>query len=197
MAKKSKVKNDMAAQFEKDAKGDEKKLPSNKQLKELGVMTNRLADLELEAVRIEEDLAGKKKEIAELGTRKIPDLFDEFGLSKLTLTDGTVITIKRSYAATITEAKRAECYKWLRKNKFGSLIKHQVTTNLKKGEAKEAKQLNALIKKLGLTSADKQTVAANTLKAFVKEQIEAGNDFPQELFSVFPIRIAKVDAGSF
>ena len=195
MAKK--LKNDMAAQFEKDAKGDEKKLPSNKQLKELGVMTNRLADLELEAVRIEEDLAGKKKEIAELGTRKIPDLFDEFGLSKLTLTDGTVITIKRSYAATITKAKMVECYKWLRKNKFGSLIKHEVNTKLKRGEAKEAKQLLALIKKLGLTSTDKQTVAANTLKAFVKEQIEAGNDFPQELFSVFPIRIAKVNAGSF
>lgn len=195
MAKK--IKNDMAAQFEKDAVKEKKKLPSNKQLKELGVMTNLLADLELEVIKIEEDLNKKMKELSDLNTVKIPDLFDEFGLSKLTLADGTTVMIKRSYAATITKAKMAECYTWLRKNKFGSLIKHQVVTTLKKGEATEAKQILALNKKLGLSFTDKQAVATNTLRAFVKEQIEAGVDFPMELFSVYPIRIAKVNAGSF
>lgn len=175
----------------------ETKLPSNAKLKQLGKMCNRLATLEDEQLAAQEVLSKINAELLELGTRKIPDLFDEFGLSELCLTDGTEISIKLSYAATITKDNQAECYKWLRANKFGTLIKHEIVTKLKKGENKEAKAIIGLAKKLGVTFEDKETVHSGTLRAFVKEQIEDGRDFPQELFKVFPIRQAKVKVGSF
>ncbi|MCK5609904.1 hypothetical protein KAR91_48980 [Candidatus Pacearchaeota archaeon] len=189
--------NDMAAQFATDAKKEGKELPSNEKLKQLGEMVNRLATLEDLVSDVLDNLDILNKEMTTLNTQKIPDLFDEFGLSKLSLADGAEVKIQRSYAATITGNNKVECHKWLRKNKFGSLIKHQIVTDLKKGEDKEAKEIMKLTKKLGITYTDKESVHAQTLKAFVKEQIEDGKDFPQELFKVFPIRIAKIKPATF
>lgn len=174
-----------------------RELPNNKKLKELGEMVNELADLEEKVLTATEALGRLTARQRELSTKAIPDLFDEFGLSRLTLSDGTGIEIKRSYSASITEETRAACHGWLRKNKFDSLIKHNLTAKLKKGEGTAAKNITALFKKLGVSYEDKESVHPQTLNAFVREQIEAGNDFPQELFKVFPIRIAKVDLATF
>lgn len=187
--------NDMADVFAEDST-DEKKLPSNKQLQELGELANKVANLDEKIIQKENELKNLRKEYNDVATNKIPDLFDEFGLSKLTLTDGTFIEINRKYAASITKENQSECFKWLKKHKFDSLIKHQLISNLKKGENKEAAEILKLCKKLGVTYVDKKSVHPNTLSAFVKEQIESGADFPQELFKVFPIRIAKVNLGT-
>ncbi len=178
---------------------DKKKteLPSNEKLKELGDLVNKLADLEEKIFNAEEDLKKLNKGYNELSLVRIPDLFDEFGLSKLDLADGTKIEITRKYSASITEKNQTECFTWLRDNEHDGIIKHDITINLKKGEGKEAITITKQLNKLGVTYKDKEHVHPQTLYSFVKDEIEKGTDFPQETFKVFPIRKAKVKHNSF
>lgn len=181
-----------------DSKKKKTELPSNEKLKELGDLVNKMADLEEKIFNADENLKKLNNSYNELSLVRVPDLFDEFGLSKLDLADGTKIEITRKYSASITEKNETECFTWLRDNGHNSIIKHDITINLKKGEddyeaIKIIKQLN----KLGVTYKDKEHVHPQTLYSFVKDEIEKGTDFPQETFKVFPIRKAKVKHNSF
>ena len=192
---KKKSKDDILGMIDQDVK--KQKVPSNKKMQEIGDLVSNMVDLETEVDDLQEKLKGKNKKLLELQFNKIPDLFDEFGLSILSLIDGTKIEIKRSYAASITDANRKDCFAWLKKNKHDALIKHEIIAKLKKGELKEAKEMLKLLKKQGVTFVDKQAIHPQTLNSFVKEQIETGTNFPQEMFKVFPIRKAKVQAATF
>lgn len=194
---KKKSKDDILDMIDQDVKKQKIEMPSTEKMQEIGDLVSKMVDLETEVDDIQEKLKEKNKKLQELQFNKIPDLFDEFGLSKLALLDGTKIEIKRSYAASITDANRKDCFAWLKKNKHDSLIKHEIIAKLKKGEIKEAKEMLKLLKKQGVTFVDKQGIHPQTLNSFVREQIENGENFPQELFKVFPIRKAKVQAATF
>lgn len=180
-----------------DSEKKKMELPSNEKLKELGDLVNKLADLEEKIFNTEEDLKKLNKGYNELSLVKIPDLFDEFGLSKLNLADGTRIEIIRKYSASITAKNQTQCFTWLRENDHDAIIKHDITVNLKKGESEEAITITKQLVKLGVTYKDKEHVHPQTLYSFVKERIESGDDFPLETFKVFPIRKAKVKFASF
>ena len=164
----------------------------DKKLDELSEKVNRVANLEEQILDAEITLQELNKKYHTLAFEEIPDLFDELGLSQLKLSDGTSITIKRRYLASITEENKGNCFKWLKINNHDSIIKHDITVNLKKGEKKEATKIIGILKKIGVTFKDKEHIHPKTLEAFVKEQIENGEKFPQETFKVFPLRQAKV-----
>ena len=138
-----------------------------------------------EQEKLLKDMQKKEREIS---GNLIPDLLDEIGLSELKLPSGEKVIVKRDYAAGITGANYEFCMAWLKDNGHESLIKHDVVAKLKKGDDEEHKALVAKLLELGVNFDDKETVHPGTLKAFVREQIEGGVDFPQEQFSVFPVR---------
>lgn len=145
------------------------------------------------AVALCEDNLKRAKEIErDLAEFQIPDLFDEMGLSQLKMDDDSIVKVDRSFAASITVEKKDGCLDWLNKNGHGSLIKHDVTVKIKKGEETEYEKTLEHLKDIGATYTDKEYVHPMTLKSFVKEQIENGADFPQEQFSVFPVRKTKI-----
>jgi hypothetical protein len=172
-------------------KDAEKGQVTNDKLEELSSLVLKFKELE-EAISAEEEYLKKLKEDYDaIGMGKIPDLFDSLSLSQLKLKTGETVEIKRDYATTITEEKREGCFNWLKEHGHESIIKHDVVTTIKKGETAEYEKLLASLNQLGVTYTDKSYVHPMTLKSFVKEQINAG-DFPQELFSVFPVRKTKI-----
>jgi len=119
---------------------------------------------------------------------RIPDLFDEMGLSQIKLTDGSKVEVRRSFAASISEKNKLSCFNWLIANGHSDIIKHDLTIKLKKGEDEEYEKIKSSLEEVGATYTDKEHIHPATLKAFVKEQIENNVDIPQEAFGVFPIR---------
>jgi len=184
------MENNMAAAMAADGAATPALTPEK--LTRLSKLVNQMADKADEIDEMGDKLKTLNEEYRALSGGQIPDLFDEMGLSQIKLTDGRSVEIKRTFAASITKEKQTGCFKWLRANGHESLITHELITKLKKGESKEQKKLIEVLAKLGLTYADKEKVHPQTLKAFVKEQIEKGGNFPQEQFSVFPIRETKV-----
>jgi len=181
------------------AKVDDKVKSSISQLavRQLDLM-RRKSETEAQLKRIDEDL----KRISEFD---LPNAMAEAGMKTFELLDGSKIGVKRVYAAGIRVENRPEAFAWMRERGHDSLIKTEVQVPLGKGAHDIAEQiLEALREKFPDYSGKlDESVHWQTLRAFVKEQIEAeeaaaaGGDtvddpLPRELLGVYIIDKAEI-----
>ena len=153
---------------------------------------NKLADkikelqAQQEQLQIQEDaVKQKKKDIEYLSGEVIPTMLSEMGLSFLKLQDGSSVEVKTNYSATITQAKKAEAFNWLRENGLGDIIKNEISVSFGRNEDNKAADYAELAKSQGLDPMQKLKVEPMTLKALVRERMEAGKEMPTELFNIY------------
>ena len=153
---------------------------------------NKLADKikELQAhqqqLAIQEDaIKQKKKDIEHLSGEVIPTMLSEMGLSFLKLQDGSSIEVKTNYSATITQANKEAAFNWLRENGLGDIIKNEISVSFGRNEDNKAADYAELAKGQGLEPQQKLKVEPMTLKALVRERMEAGKEMPTELFNIY------------
>jgi len=165
-------------------------LIDKKQLSSLTALINKMTKLEDQVAKTEERLKQQKEELREMSEKTIPDFLLELGINQLTLGEGedaTKISVSQYYSAKIPANREAEAFEWLRCNGHDALIKSKVDCSFGKGE-EETRQETAVVRFLesnGIPFKNKRSVHPMTLKAFVKEQIESGEHFPQDLFGVY------------
>tara|TARA_R110002153_G_scaffold54516_1_gene151771 strand:+ start:420 stop:980 length:561 start_codon:yes stop_codon:yes gene_type:complete len=147
----------------------------------------KLKQKEDEIASLEEQLKAKKLEADDISSRIIPELLHEQGLSEIKLSDGSKVAVKKEYRCTLPkdEDKRAQCYKWLRDQGLGDIIKNNVFVTFGKGEDDKAEQLLNLAAENGFNPQQKSDVAWNTLTALFQERVESGLDMPSEVFSTW------------
>lgn len=125
----------------------------------------------------------------------LPELLRELGIESLVLDDGSSVTVKDQVSASITEANRPAAHAWLRERGFGGLIKSAVVVSFPAGSEGEALGLaSRLAEETDKDVLVNEAVHPQTLTAFVRERMEAGEEVPTELFGVFPFSVAKVTA---
>ena len=95
------------------------------------------------------------------------------------------VAITKYYSAGITAEKQEDALNWLRANDHSDIIKNKVEVQFGKGEDDIAELTVQLLQQKGLSPEQKTFVHPMTLKSFVKEQVESGANFPQDLFGVF------------
>ena len=154
-------------------------------VKSISELCNRLLDLQEQARRIEENLKSKNDEIRMLSEQEIPNLMQEAGVSEFKLADGSSVSVKPFYAAKIPVSKTDEAFQWLTGNGYGDLIKNPVSLNFGKSEDNLANSLVEDLKSKGHNVSQKKKVEPQTLKAFVKEAIQNGQNVPMDLFGVY------------
>ena len=142
-------------------------------------------DLEKEITDLEERIKHKKQTLNTIYHHELPDLMFEAGVDEVGLpAEGNlpsmVAKLGPYYAANIAagwgEEKRDAAFNWLDTNGHGDLIKTQVTISLpREARAQAAK----LIKQLEAYHPEvKQSVHPGTLTAWLREQVESGEDLP-------------------
>jgi len=137
-------------------------------------------------LEIQEDaLKEKKKQIQHISGEVIPTMMSEMGLAELKLHDGSHLKVSTSYRATITEANKEAAYNWLRENGLGDIIKNEISVSFGRNEDNKAADYAELAKGQGFQPTQKMKVEPMTLKALVRERIEAGKEMPTEIFGVF------------
>jgi len=146
--------------FESDQQDAMKKTDN---IQSLADQVEKLESLNSRLALQEDNLKNTKKDIERLSGEVIPTMMSEMGLSELKLQDGSHLKVSTSYKAHITEANKEMAFNWLRDNGLGDIIK--------KGQ--------------GLSPTQKLKVEPMTLKALVRERIEAGNEMPTEIFGVY------------
>ena len=168
--------------FEKD---QEEILDRTKNLTSLADQVKALRALE-DQVKIDEELLkDKKKKLERISGEVIPTLLSEMGLSSLKLADGSAVDVKPYYAANISLKNREAAYNWLRSNGLGDIIKNEITVSFGMNEDNKAADYANLAKGQGFQPTQKLKVEPMTLKALVRERVEAGKEMPTDIFNVF------------
>ena len=168
----------------KEMQEDASVIPVNNMGK-IGAVATDIADTELEIAELKEQLKKKEDYSKKLSQEVLPSLFSEVGLSELKLSDGRKIKVSEFYTATPLKENRAKVHTWLRDNGFGDLVKNQVTCSFGRNEDEKASGLLSHLNKEGYESAQREWVEPSTLRAFVREQYEAGVELPMDLLGAF------------
>ena len=135
--------------------------------------------------RLDRELKNEKQNLLKLTDEDLPSTMADLGLSKFSLDDGSTVEVKPTYGASILVKDRPAAYDWLRDNGFDDIIKNIVSCQFGRGEDDQASAFHAFASQQGYPTSQNESIHAGTLKAFVKERIEAGEDFPHQLFGAY------------
>ena len=168
--------------FEEDQQEVVKKTDN---VQSLADQVQRLEAMQQQLEVQEESVKDKKKQIEYLSGEVIPTMMAEMGLSHLKLMDGSSVDVKPNYSATITVANREKAFNWLRQNGLGDIIKNEISVSFGRNEDNKAADYANLAESQGYQPQQKLKVEPMTLKALVRERLEAGKEMPTEIFNVF------------
>lgn len=164
------------------------------QLDVIVALAEQQLDYEARVIELEEELKETKDKLRQISERDLPDAMDEAGVEDFTLKDGRKVTVKIEYYASIPKHQQPLAFSWLRERGHDGIIKRNVTAKFGKGQDALAQRIVELIRENaeGTPVDDKQSVHHQTLKAFVREQMEQGVDIPQDVFGIHIRNVARV-----
>lgn len=144
---------------------------------------------------LDKDLKKAKEKLLKLTDQEMPALMAEMGISSLTLDDGAVVKVTQTYGASILVDNRPKAYDWLRDHGYDDIIKNTVMCQFGRGEDDRAKDFAEFAAENGYAPEQKTEIHPQTLRAFVKERIENGDEFPMELFGAYVGQRATIKKG--
>ena len=154
-------------------------------IQSLADQVERLEDFDFSIKNTEEQLKELKKRRDHVSGEVIPTMMSEMGLAELKLHDGSHLKVSTTYRASITEANKESAFNWLRENGLGDIIKNEILVSFGRNEDNKAADYAELAKGQGFQPTQKMKVEPMTLKALVRERMEAGKEMPTELFNIF------------
>jgi hypothetical protein len=148
-------------------------------------LARQIRDQEKSIAELDRQLKEKKKSLLKLTDEDLPSVLAEMGISSFSLDDGSTVDVKNTYGASILVDNRPKAYDWLRENGYDDIIKNTVSSSFGRGEDDRANAFTAFAQKEGYFVNQKTEIHPQTLRAFVKERCEAGDEFPMDLFGAY------------
>ena len=182
MSIKQQVKFKEEINFEEDQQDAMKKTGN---IQSLADQVERLEGVASDIETAESNLKELKKKRDHISGEVIPTMMSEMGLAELKLHDGSHLKVSTSYRAHISEANKEMAYNWLRNNGLGDIIKNEISVSFGRNEDNKAADYAELAKGQGFQPTQKMKVEPMTLKAIVRERIEANKEMPTEIFGIF------------
>ena len=164
-------------------------------LTSVAALARTIRDKESKISDLEQTIKEEKKPLLKVTDEEMPSMLAEIGMSSFALDDGSTVEVKQTYGASILVDKRPEAYEWLRDHGHDDIIKNTVLCQFGRGEDDQAGAFAAFAQKQGFIPEQKTEVHPQTLRAFVKERCEAGEDFPMELFGAWVGQRAVIKRG--
>lgn len=157
-------------------------VPRDEQLRTVSELVHRMHQLENEVADLDMMLSARKKDLRQVSDDLLPSAMMEAGVSLFGTPDGLNVSIKAFYEGSIPVGNRDEAHAWLRDHGHADLIKHTLKAAFGKGEEELALAVRRAMEKEGALVQDQEAVHPQTLKAFLREQIEGGASLPLDLF---------------
>ena len=174
--------NDMNSLFEQDADALQVK---NEDLTSVGALAKRAKQLEKEIEEMESVLKERKDQQRKLLEDSIPAMLQELGMKSFKMSDGSTIDVKPYYSASIKDENRAVAFKWLRDNGYDDIIKNIVSVRFGRNEDQLCDTLISLLREQNYPVEQVEKIESQTLKAWAKEMVERGVEFPSETFGLY------------
>ena len=174
--------SDINALFEQDAGALQVK---NEDLDSVGALAKRAKLLEKEIEELETVVKERKEQQRKLLEETIPAMLQELGMKKFVMSDGSTIDVKPFYSASIKEENRAVAYQWLRDNGYDDIIKNTVSVRFGRNEDKLCETLINSLRQQNYPVEQTEKIEPQTLKAWAREMVERGSEFPTETFGLY------------
>ena len=167
-------------------------IPDDDKLASISNLANQQQTLEAAVKRHTEQLTDAQEALDRVSKVLLPAAMEAAGMKEFTLVDGSKIKVEPKYYAAISAANEPEAFAWLREHNHDGIIKTQITLAYGKGEAEQAAKARETLEASCIPFTNKESVHASTLKAFVKDQLTKGEDFPEKIFGVFTEKISTI-----
>tara|TARA_R100000808_G_scaffold4154_2_gene13835 strand:+ start:13074 stop:13655 length:582 start_codon:yes stop_codon:yes gene_type:complete len=155
-------------------------------LKNVAQIAEKIEDEQKYIADLERDLKAAKRNLLKLTDEDLPAAMGEANLKAFTLQNGSKVEIKNIYGVSILVEQRPSAHAWLRENGYGDLVKNVISCSFGMGEDRQAYDFKALAIKNKVPVTQQESVHPSTLKAWVKERIEKGEETgPSEIFDVY------------
>jgi len=161
-------------------------------LEKLIELAEQLRAKDADVVLANEALALVKGEADTLRSRTIPNLMQRLKMMSFTLEDGSEIKIKPDIKCSLTVEKKPAALAWVRARGDDGIIRKELTLSFGKEDEENAKKAEKLLREQGFTPDIGENIHPQTLKSYVKERMEAGDNIPLDTFSVFEYKEAKI-----
>ena len=151
----------------------------------LSTEVEKLQSIQSQIKNLEDQIKDLKEDEKYFSCVVIPKLMEDMNLSSLKLKDGSELSVKKIFSATLKADKKAEGIHWLRDNGLGDIVKNNITVSFGQGEDNKAVDYASLARSNGYEPIQEEKVHPSTLKVVMKEWKDKGQEVPEELFSTF------------
>ena len=163
--------------------------------KKLSGLVRRYNEKQQQIEETENYLKGLKEEKQRIAFEQIPMLMDEMGIERIDV-DGAIVKLKSFVSASIPADRKQEAFNWLREHGHEGIIKNEIVVSFGKGEDNAAGDVMYQLEEKGFHPEQKTHIHSMTLKGFIREQVEKGNNIDLDLFGAFVGRTAEVKRNS-
>jgi len=144
----------------------------------------------------EAEVKALKQQYEEIECGRLPDVMLDVGMIEITLTDGSKLIRTVEYHPAIKVENRPVAFAYLREHELGDVIKTEIKITFGKGEEKLAKRQLAYLMRTKANAERKivfeENIHPQTLKALVKERVNADEPLPADIFGIHEITRAVV-----
>lgn len=151
----------------------------------------QMRSIEDQIADAESHIKALKQQKHSLATEIIPNLMDEMGVERIDV-DGVSVVRKNVVHASIPAARRDEAFEWLRQHNCDDIIKNDVICSFSRGQDTEAGNVMGMLREQGFAPEQKTQVHPMTLKAFVRERLESGQEIDLDLFGAYILNTAEI-----
>jgi hypothetical protein len=152
---------------------------------ELSEVIEQYKSVGAQILAVESKLKELKEQEKYISNFSIPEIMNKMNLSTVKLKDGSELSVKKVYSATMKADKKPQAIQWLRDNGLGDIVKNEITVNFGQGEENKAMAYANLARGQGYEPAQKEAVHAMTLKVTMEDWKNKGNEVPEDLFWTF------------
>ena len=174
-------------------------MPSNDQLAEIALLVREYEIVWNQLIEADALVEQLEQRITFITTKLLPaamELANTDGFSSA----GKKVKLQDIYSANISAARQSAAHAWMREHNKDGLIKTTVSLDFGKGQEAEATAARELLAANNIAYETKEGVHPQTLKAFVKEQVEAeaegGTPIPRDLFGIYIVPTARVESAT-
>ena len=165
-------------------------------LEQLTALAIAQRELEGEIALAEDEVKRLETLHRRLAEVQIPELMQELGMEKFTLSDGFEVGVKEKWRVSIPQKNMAECVAFLDANEASGLVKRKFEIVFTKEEEKFARkfQRDCGQRKNALPMTETSKVESGTAKKWIINRMANGEAVDLSLFGAYRQRVAKVVA---
>ena len=156
-----------------------------------------LRDAYLKKLDLEDQLKQVSEGIKKIERDELPEMFTNAGVSSITVgADGNhpafIAERVTVYTAKIPDEKRQAAFEWFEQQGYGDLVKSVINIIFGMQEHEERLRVMEILAKNNVEYYTNESVHHQTLKAFVKREIQGGRIIPMDLLGVYVFDEVKI-----